>query len=144
MIERVIDNWALVAASVLVTALVVQAIFVVASRSPAARLRRAWSKLQERRQAAKAAARKAGRASRACARLQAKARSVRPVKLEQAQTALSDCEALLKIANDQVLVAENHVRRIIVEQFPPAKQARLRARYQVSESPGDKPFTFQG
>ena len=32
--------------------------------------------------------------------------------------AVQDAEALLKIAGDQVLVAENHVRRIIVDEFP--------------------------
>jgi len=144
MIERVVENWALIAASVLITALVLQAAFVMGSRSPSAQLRRASSNLQEKRKIAARAKRKADRARNTCMRLERKAQAVRPIKLEEARATLSDCEALLKIAHDQVLVAENQVRRVIVEQFPPAKQAGLRRRYNVGESPGDKPFTFKG
>ncbi len=144
MLELVRENWALVAASVVLTALVLQAILVAVSRSAGAELRRRLQELEHRRRDARAARRRADRARRRCARLEAKSASVRPVRLEEARAALSDSEALLKIAHDQVLVAENRVRRVIVEQFPPAKQEKLRARYKVNATPSDKPFTFQG
>ena len=144
MIEVVRENWALVGASILIWALILQAIIVAVGRSAGAQLRRAIHELQKKRHDAVAAQRKAKRARRQCERLEGKLQSVRPVRLEEARNTLSDSEALLKIANDQVLVAENHVRRIIVEQFPPSRQEKLRARYKVSATPGDKPFTFQG
>ncbi|MDJ0699231.1 MAG: hypothetical protein QNJ07_05195 [Woeseiaceae bacterium] len=144
MFELVREHWALVAASVLLTALVLQAIFAAVGRSAGAHLRRGLQELEQKRRAARAARRRADRARRRCARLEAKAASVRPIRLEEARAALSDSEALLKIAHDQVLVAENQVRRVIVEQFPPAKQEKLRARHKVSAAPSDKPFTFQG
>jgi hypothetical protein len=61
--------------------------------------------------------------------LEKKAASVKPRRLEEAAGALQDAEALLKIAGDKVLVAENHVRRIIVEEFPPKHHERMRSRY---------------
>ncbi len=144
MLELVRENWALVAASVVVTALVLPALVVALGRSAGAQLRRGMQALEQKRRDARAARRSADRARRRCARLESKAASVRPIRLEEARNALSDSEALLKIAHDQVLVAENQVRRVIVEQFPPAKQQKLRARYKVSATPSDKPFTFQG
>ncbi len=144
MFELVRENWALVAASVVIWALVIQAIFSLVRRSSGAQLRRALSELEHKRSDARSAHRRANRARRRCERLEARLASVRPVRLEEARNALSDGEALLKIANDQVLVAENKVRRVIVEQFPPAKQEKLRVRHKVSATPSDKPFTFQG
>ena len=51
-------------------------------------------------------------------------------------------EALLKIASDQVLIAENHVRKIIVVEFPPKHHERLRRRYLPGEGDDGKPFSF--
>ncbi|NIN38846.1 MAG: hypothetical protein GTO67_09360, partial [Gammaproteobacteria bacterium] len=50
--------------------------------------------------------------------------------------------ALLKITADQVLIAENHVRKIIVEEFPPNRHDRMRSKYLPDERQGGKPFTF--
>ena len=55
---------------------------------------------------------------------------------------MQDAEALLKIASDQVLIAENHVRKIIVEEFPPKHHERLRRRYLPGEGDDGKPFSF--
>ncbi len=142
MLDRVVENWALIAASILVAALVLQAAFIAASRTPAARLRRAHGELLDRRRDARKALRRANRARRRCERLEGKSQSVRPAKLEEARGALSDSEALLKIARDQVLVAENRVRQVIVEHYPPSRQDKLRARYRVGETDRDKPFSF--
>ena len=40
---------------------------------------------------------------------------------------------LLKVAADQVQIAENHVRRIIVEEFPPKRHDRMRSLYLPDE-----------
>jgi hypothetical protein len=142
VIDLVLENWALVAASVIITALVLQALFVLGSRTPRAMLRRAWGELQAKRHDAAKALRRANRARRQCERLEGRSQSVRPIKLEESRAALSDNEALLNIARDRVLVAENHVRRVIVEHFPPTKHDKLRARYRLGDVPGEKPFTF--
>ena len=75
-------------------------------------------------------------------RLEGKAASVAPRRLQEAVEAAQDAEALLKIANDQVLIAENHVRKIIVEEFPPRSHDRLRARCLPGEHADARPFSF--
>jgi hypothetical protein len=67
---------------------------------------------------------------------------VKPVRLQEARDAVQDAGALLKIAEDQVLIAENHVRKIIVEEFPPNRHERMRSRYLPGEREDGKPFTF--
>lgn len=136
------EYWALVAASVLIVAVVLQALWQMYARSPGALLRRGLRELRNRRQERTALARRARRAKRRLQRMQGKTQSVRPVRLAAARDDLSDAESLVKIAHDQVLVAENHVRRIIVEQFPPDKQEKLRARFRVDAAASNKPFTF--
>ena len=51
-------------------------------------------------------------------------------------------DQLLKIAADQVLIAENHVRKIIVEEFPPNRHERMRGRFLPGEREDGKPFSF--
>ena len=75
-------------------------------------------------------------------RLHERAQSVKPVRLQEAAEAVEDAKALLKIANDQVLIAENHVRKIIVEEFPPKDHERMRRKYLPGEGSDGKPFTF--
>jgi hypothetical protein len=75
-------------------------------------------------------------------RLERRADSVTPRRLREAAEAVQDAEALLKIAADQVLVAENHVRKIIVDEFPPRHHARMRSRYLPGDRQEGKPFTF--
>jgi hypothetical protein len=41
-----------------------------------------------------------------------------------------------------VLIAENHVRKIIVEEFPPNRHERMRSRYLPGEREDGRPFTF--
>jgi len=137
MLELLRDHWALVAGSVLLTALVLQAILIRAGRTPAAQLRRALHELEAKRQNGRRVMRRLRRARRRCEHLERRVQSVRPIRLEQARNELSDSEALLKIERNQVMVAENHVRRIIVEQFPPSRQAKLRKRCRVEEAPSD-------
>lgn len=136
------EYWALAVASVLITALALQALWRMHSRSPRALLRRALHELDDKRRQRAAALRRARSARRRCESLETRSRSIRPVKLAEARDGLSDAEALLKIAHDQVLVAENHVRRVIVDQFPPNRQEKLRLRYRVDAAASNKPFTF--
>ena len=71
-----------------------------------------------------------------------RAGSIRPSSLQEAREKLEDAGALLKIARDRLMVAENQVRRVIFEEFPPARQESLRARYLPQDVVDKRPFTF--
>ena len=67
---------------------------------------------------------------------------MKPIRLQEATEAVQDAETLLKIADDQVLIAGNHVRKLIVEEFPPKRHDRMRSKYLPGEQKDDKPFSF--
>ena len=75
-------------------------------------------------------------------KLDANAGKVKPRLLQEAKDALQDARALEKIAGDKVLIAANHVRRVIHEEFPPSRQQKLRARYLPGEEQNEGPFSF--
>ena len=54
---------------------------------------------------------------------------VSPRRVEAASEDLEDARALLRIAEDQVLVAAARLREIIVEEYPPRRHEALRRRY---------------
>ncbi len=99
------------------------------------RLRTAWRAVRRREQALQKASTRLGG-------LEKKAESVKPRRLNETAEAVRDAEALLKIAGDEVLIAENHVRKIIVEEFPPKRHERMRSRYLPRQRPQSKPFSF--
>ena len=49
---------------------------------------------------------------------------------------------LQKIAEDQVQVARNHVRRVICDEYPPRRQSRLRRKFLDESESDQKPFSF--
>ena len=113
----------------------------LAERLPDAEVFTSSAPAEKRREAARCL--RAG--ERARSRLESLARrseSVKPSRLQAAQEAVQDAEALLKIASDQVLIAENQVRKIIVEEFPPKRHERMRRRYLPGDAEDGKPFTF--
>ena len=136
------QHWALVGASVLGTAVLLFVLWRAWLDSPRGRLAVARRRLH----AALGTARKRQKAVKSLAttldRLEAKSESVKPVRLQEAAEAVQDAEALLKVATDQVLIAENHVRKIIVEEFPPKRHERLRNRYLPGERADGRPFSF--
>lgn len=136
------DNWALAIALAVLLSLLVLGLLHALRSSSRVQLRGALKDLRRRRKALSRASAALAAANRKYERLEGRADKVKPRYLDEARGAVHDARALAKIAHDQVLIAENHVRRIIVEEFPGAKQARLRARYQVGDTPDKKPFTF--
>ena len=54
--------------------------------------------------------------------------------------AVEDARALAKIAHDQLLVAENMLRKVIVEEFPPRRHEPLRRRYLRSDEERSRPY----
>jgi uncharacterized membrane protein YccC len=83
-----------------------------------------------------------GRAEKRLEKLTKRADSVRPRRMDEARAALDDAQALLRIVEDKVLVAENRVRKLIVEEYPPKRQERLRERYLRRPERDGRPFSF--
>ena len=82
-----------------------------------------------------AAARKASRKAAArVVKMTARADKIPPRMLQEARETAEDLESLEKIAHDKVLVTANHVRKVIVEEFPPANHEKLRLRHLPEDS----------
>ncbi|HEX7720009.1 MAG TPA: hypothetical protein VF389_09395 [Woeseiaceae bacterium] len=136
------EHWALMLGVVIAVCIAI-VVFAHSLKATAhSRLRRSRKELRAKRRAFDKAESVVEAAERKSERLHERAERAKPRHLHEADEALADARALAKIAHDQVLVAENHLRRIIVEEYPPARQARLRARYGVEEVPDKRPFTF--
>ena len=136
------QHWALVGASVLGTAVLLFVLWRVWLDSPRGRLAAARRHLRVALGTARKRQRKARSLASRLDRLEATSDSVQPVRLREAAEAVQDAEALLKIAGDQVLIAENQVRKIIVEEFPPKRHERMRNRYLPGERADGRPFSF--
>ena len=137
------SNWALAAASVIAVVIVFFVIAQLIRRS-------AWGQLQEtlrtldkvRRHEAKAL-KSVEKAEGIAERLSENAERAKPRHLQEAKDALSDARALAKIANDKILVAENHVRRVIHDEYPPIRHEAMRQRYLPDPARDRKPFSFK-
>ena len=136
------NYWATAAASVLVLAILLFAAWRAWLDSPRGRLWSASARLRQKSLEARRQQRTLQRRLTAMERLESRSESVAPRRLQEAAEAAQDAEALLKIAGDQVLIAGNQLRKIIVEEFPPKLHDRLRARYLPGEREDGKPFTF--
>ncbi len=139
--EFLMKNWALVAASVLGTAILLFVLFRAYQDSSRGRFKAAVVQLRKREREARAARNAVDKAATKLERLRAKAASVKPRHVQEASESLEDARALLKIADDQVLVGRNHVRKLIVEEYPPKRHEAMRDRYLGQETPFDHPRT---
>lgn len=90
----------------------------------------------------KLAKKAAVKAKRTFENLRSRAQHIKPARLREAEERAKDLETMLGHAKDKVMVAENHMRRIILDQFPPAKQTRLLAKYLITQDDKTKPFSF--
>jgi uncharacterized protein HemX len=133
-IELLAKNWALVAASVLGTGILLFVLFRVFQDSSRGRLNAAVGTLKKREREARAARRSVDKAAGKLERLRSKAESVKPRHAQEVSESLEDARALLKIADDQVLVARNHVRKAIVEDYPPKRHEAMRDKYLGQET----------
>jgi hypothetical protein len=135
-------HWALLLATVTGLALLLTGIahlFRASARGQLRRMHRALHREQAGLIRAKAVVEKAGRQK---SRLLRRADRVKPRLLQESAAALEDAKALAMIAADRVMVAENHLRRVIVEEFPPTQHEKLRSRYLPEASADKRPFTF--
>lgn len=140
--EQLQTHWALILAAVTGLMLLFLAARYFARNSARGQLRRTRKALDRERRSFRKASAVAGKAERKRARLMLHVDRVKPRVLEESNAALADAKALAKIAGDRVLVAENHLRRTILEEFPPSQQQRLRSRYLPERGRDEKPFTF--
>jgi hypothetical protein len=136
------QHWALIGAGIVGTAVLLFAVWRAWLDSPRGRLLVARRRLRDKDLEARRQHKQLERLSAHLESLQSKADAVKPRRLQEAMEAAQDARALLKIAKDQVLIAENHVRKIIVEEFPPQRHERLRSRCLPGERADGKPFTF--
>lgn len=88
------------------------------------------------------AANRVQRAEKRLEKLGRRADSVKPRRMQEARVALEDAQALARIVEDRVLIAENQVRKLIVEEFPPKRQEALRDRFLRRPEFDGRPFRF--
>jgi hypothetical protein len=138
--EIVTRYWALLMAGVLGAGLLLFVLWRVWLQSPHGQLAGARRHLRIRTREANRTQRELQRSSRALAKLQGRATSVRPRQLQVASESVEDARSLAKIAHDQLLIAENLMRKVIVEEFPPRRHEALRRRYLRSDEERGKPF----
>jgi len=137
--EFLTKNWALGAASVLGTAILLFVLLRAYQDSSRGRFKAAVGLLRKQEQEARAARKAVDKATTKLERLRANAASVKPRHVQEASESLEDTHALLKIADDQVLVGRNQVRKLIVEEYPPRRHEAMRDRYLGQETPFEHP-----
>ncbi len=140
--ELLQQNWALLVAgviSVVVTAVVLQRLFQQSSMGQLQARVRSHRAAQKTRSSAE---RRVEKRKQKVKMLMSRADDVRPADLESARGALKDAEALLKIADDKLLVEANQLRKVIFEQFPPRRHEALRAQYLPDDVADGRPFSF--
>lgn len=137
------SNWALAVAAILGFIIVMIAVAQMIRRSSWGQLRQTLKTLAKARQDEAKVLKSAEKAERIARRLDEIADRAKPRHLQEAKDTLQDARALVKIANDKILVAENHVRRVIHEEYPPLRQEALRQKYLPDPARDKKPFSFE-
>lgn len=141
-LEFATTHWALLSASVLGLAVVMFVVWRIWLDSVRGQLRGALQRLRKAEHDVTRQQLAVRRSAATLARLQANAESVKPSRLQEVAGTMQDAEALLKIATDQVVIARNHVRRIIVEEYPPKKHEEMRNKYLGQVDDKGLPFSF--
>ena len=136
------SNWALAVAAIIGFTIVLIVVAHLIRRSAWGQLRETIHTLDKARQDEAKALQSVDRAERVSRRLHDNADRAKPRHLQEAKDALQDARALAKIANDKILIAENHVRRVIHEEYPPVKQDALRQKYLPEPARDKKPFSI--
>jgi len=136
------SNWALGLAAVVASLVAIVIVAVVMRKSAKGQLRRVHKDLRKALKRKRNATSVVEKCHRRLVKLDANAEKVKPRLLQETKDALQDARALEKIANDKALVAGNHVRRVIHEEFPPSRQQKLRDRYLPNAEQDKGPFSF--
>ena len=142
-IDTLRENWALVAALPLLTIVGLIVLRNLFQRSARGQLRANVARVARKRRASRKADAGVIKAERRLARMERREERTRPRLVQEAKDKVADAKAAQKVAQDQVLIAENHLRRIIHEEFPPRDQETLRKRHLPPEKPNTIPFSFE-
>lgn len=128
------NNWALIVAAV--PALIALALILrsLISRTARGKLAEALKNHRTAEREFDEAGKKRKKTAARVEKLVAKAGNVPPRLLQEAREIAEDTASLEKIAHDRVLVTANHVRRVIVEEFPPVSHGKLRNKYLPGDS----------
>jgi hypothetical protein len=133
--------WAPLMASVTGGALLIFVIWRLWLQSPRGQLAQAKRRVRTRAREADRARRVLEKSTSVLASLDARSNSLRPSRLREAREAVEDARALAKIAHDQLLVAENLLRKVIIEEFPPCRHESMRRRYLRPDEERGKSFS---
>jgi hypothetical protein len=128
-IDYLQQNWALLIASVLGLGIVLFVLLRASQDSRRGRLGSALTYLRDRERAAQKAAKALDKASSRIERLRARSESVPPKLADAARDALTEAQELQKLIDDQLLIARNNVRLLIVEEYPPKRHDAMRSKY---------------
>ena len=127
------NNWALIAAVIPALIALILILRILVDNSAGGQLSATLKEHQKSRKAFDVARKVSQKTATRAEKLASKAGNVPPRTLQEAREAAEDAKSLEKIAHDRVLVTANHVRRVIVEEFPPVKHEMLRNKYLPGE-----------
>lgn len=136
------DHWALILAIVPAAVALILVLKSLMSRTAGGQLRRVLGEYRKAEKAMELSTKRVAKAVRRVEKMTSNSGTVRPRLLQEAREAAEDARALAKIASDKAQIAANHVRKVIHEEFPPAKQKRLRQKYLPQDEADGRPYTF--
>ncbi len=129
MLQVLPQYWALVVASILGLGIALFVIFRLVQDSRRGRLASALNHLQERERALEKASKEVAKLLKKCEKLAARGDKVPPNQLLGAKDALAAARETEALLQDQVLVARNEARNIILQDYPPNRHDAMRRRY---------------
>ena len=136
-----ISNWALVVAGGIGVVLAFVIIGNLITRTGWGQLRQNLHFLAKARKNEAKAMKAVEKAESIAKRLDENAETTKPRLLQEAIDTLQDARALATIANDKLMVAENHVRRIILDEYPPVRQEALQKKHLPDSARDKKPLS---
>ena len=135
------SNWALALAAVIGFFAVTAVVSHLIRQSTWGQLRQTLQTLSKAKRYEANALKSVDKAERIASRLHENVDREKPRHVQEANDALQDARALAKIANDKILIAENNVRKVILDEYPPLRQEALRRKYLPDAARDKKPFT---
>ena len=97
--------------------------------TPRGRLNRQSRELRHRLYELQQAEKLAEKANRTFAKMKQQADRVQPNKLREAEIMAEDRKTMLGHAKDKVMAAQNHVRNVVLNEYPPVYQESLLRKY---------------
>jgi peptidoglycan hydrolase CwlO-like protein len=141
-IESLQSDWAIWLALASLVIAIVLTIPILLKQTARSKLNKVLSDLNETQKELRKTARVSNKTEKKLQKMLTNIELVKPRELQEAKDSVDDSKALTKILSDKMMVAQNHVRRVIHDEFPPAKHDRMRAKYLPQDVKEDRPFQF--